>query len=372
MKDITNKKQIRVLHFVPYLQAAGSETYIMNMYRNIDRNKVQFDFVVHSAKKSYYDDEIKKLGGNIYYMTIKDDKNIFKYIHDIRKLFKNHREYKIIHSAMPSLAFLYLSIAKMSKIPIRIAHSHSASYEKNIKGVMKHITTKFIPFFSNEYFACSNEAGKYMFGKRKFSVLNNAIDLEKYKFNKNIRKKIKKELKIEDETFVIGHVGRFSSEKNHIFMLNVLKKLIQKRENTLLIFIGTGALEEKIKEQVKNMKLEQNVLFLGVRNNVNEIMQAFNIQILPSLFEGLPITIIESQANGLITYCSDKVSLEAKLTDKIIFLPLDEKIWVKNINETQKEYDRENFKKDKLYEKYNVKTEAKKLQDRYFSLLEGE
>ena len=145
-------------------------------------------------------------------------------------------------------------------------------------------------------------------------------------------------------------------------MLNVLKKLIQKRENTLLIFIGTGALEEKIKEQVKNMKLEQNVLFLGVRNNVNEIMQAFNIQILPSLFEGLPITIIESQANGLITYCSDK----------IIFLPLDEKIWVKNINETQKEYDRENFKKDKLYEKYNVKTEAKKLQDRYFSLLEGE
>ena len=370
MKDTVNYP-IRILHFVPYMQAAGTETYIMNMYRNINRSKVQFDFVVHSANEGYYDKEIKRLGGRIYYMTVKDDKNIFKYIHDLRKLFKNHKEYKIVHSAMPSLAFLYLFIAKMYKIPIRIAHSHSASYEKSFKGIIKHITTKLIPFSANQYFACSTESGRYMFGKRKFMLLNNAIDLDKFSFNETIRTKIRKEFNISNDTFVIGHVGRFSSEKNHIFMLNILKELINKNKKIMLIFVGTGALENSIKEKTAEMKLEKNVLFLGVRNNVNEIIQAFDIQILPSLFEGLPITLVESQANGLITYCSNNVSPEIDLTDRITFLPLDEKKWIEKIAGTHQKYNRNKFNKTNLYEKYDVRIEARRLQDKYFSLLEG-
>lgn len=358
---------IRVLHVVPYMQAGGTEAYIMNLYRNIDRKKIQFDFIVHKKTSSFYDEEIKKLGGNIYYFSIKDDLNFIKYIWNLNNFFKEHPEYQIIHVAMPSIGFICLSIAKHNKVRVRIAHSHSASYEKNLKGYLKNITCKLMKYFSNVNLACSEKAGKYLFGSHSFEIAHNAINLTKYTFNECIRQEIRNQLNIK-ERIVIGHVGRLSPEKNHNFMFEVLKKLIEVDSNYTLLLIGTGQLENELKEKVVKEGLTNNVIFMGARNDVNELLNCMDIFILPSLFEGLPTVAIEAQMNGLQCMISENVTTEVKQTENVTFIPLNVDKWVRtiiNYKVPQKSIDRIKFECNDLLENYEVSREAKKIENMY-------
>lgn len=241
---------IRVLQIVPNMQAGGLENFIMNIYRKIDRESIQFDFLVHYKERKHFDDEIEKLGGKIYRMTLRDDNNIFKYMADLNSFYKEHPEYKIIHCHMSSIGFINFFIAKKNGVKVRIAHSHNSNTEKNIKGFIKSVLIKPLKYISTHNFACSSEAGKFLFGKRQFEVIPNAIDMELYRFNSETRKQERERLNIENK-LVVGHIGRFELQKNHKYIIDVFKEVIKVDESIVLLLAGDGSLIEKIKLYVK-------------------------------------------------------------------------------------------------------------------------
>ena len=369
MDDKSINKPIRILNVVPNMRAAGIETFIMNVYRNIDRTKIQFDFIVHNMEKKQYDDEIEKMGGKIYRFTFKDDKNLFKYIKDLNNFFLEHREYKIVHGHMQSMMPLYLLIAKINKVPIRIAHSHNNNYEKTIKGFILHIFSKFSKFVSTNNFACSDEAGKYLFANKRFDIIYNGINIEKFKYDLKIRENIRAQLQIND-CFVIGHVGRFELQKNHKFLIKIITKLSKSKDKKIkLLLVGEGKTQKSIKKLVEKNKLADNVIFLGVRKDISEIMQGLDVFLLPSLYEGLGIVAIESQASGLHTIVSNNIAKETNISDKIEYLPINNvELWVEKINNYPSNYDRLSEYEKILNSKFNIFNVANFLQEEYINL----
>lgn len=355
------EQPIRVLHIIPgsYI-CGGIENFIMNYYRHIDRSRVQFDFLVHYTQKGYFDQEIKQLGGKIYYFSFREDKDIFRYIYQLHMFFKKHKEYKIIHGHMPSLGFIYHTIARMHGVKIRIAHSHVTSTERTPKGNLVACLTKLVKHCANTYFACSQEAGRYMFGKRPFQVIHNAIDTQKFAFNLEMRSHIRNELDLQNR-FVIGHVGRFAKQKNHGFLVDVFKEVYLQEPNSVLLLIGTGELEEAIRQKVKRLGLSEHVIFGGLRDNVQEFYQAMDVFVLPSLFEGLCIVGIEAQASGLPCLFSDTISNEVKMTEQSTLLPLGNPAdWSKRIMQ-YRHFSRKDQSGAIVHSNYEIHTEAQKL-----------
>lgn len=336
-KEVTiNTNVIRILHIVPNMDAGGLETFIMNLYRNIDRNKVQFDFLVHYKRKCYYDDEIKALGGIIYRIPLRDNNNIFKYIRDLNKFYKEHSEYKIIHCHMASIGFINFLVARHNGIKVRIAHSHSISCENSLKGFIKRLLIKPCKYLSTTNFACSKEAGEHLFKNRVFEVIPNGIDLDKFKFNKRKRMKVRKEWNVSNDTIVIGHIGRFNLSKNHPKVIEIFKEYHQKNSNSILVLVGIGSEQEKIRKIVKKNNLEKSVKFLGVRSDTDYLYSGFDIFLFPSLYEGLGIVLIEAQTSGLYCYTTlDKVPKSACISNRLeyIDLSLSSKNWASKIND---------------------------------------
>ena len=217
---------IRVLQVVTHMNRGGLETMLMNYYRHIDRTQVQFDFLVHRQKRAAYDDEIESLGGNIYCLP---NLNPFskRYLKALDEFMKNHKEYHVIHSHLDCMAGIPLKYAKKQGIPVRIAHAHNNNQPKDNKYLLKLWYKRNIFRYATELFACSKEAGNWMFNGKKFSVLNNAIASEQYKYDALTRKTIRTELRITDDNLVVGHVGRFCVQKNHIFILKVFNELLE-------------------------------------------------------------------------------------------------------------------------------------------------
>lgn len=360
---------IRILQIVPNMQSGGLETFIMNVYKNIDREKVQFDFIVHYNEKKFYDDEIEKLGGKIYRFSLRDDNNIFKYIIELNKFFRNHKEYKIVHCHMASIGFIIFLIAKKNGVKVRIAHSHNSDTEKTLKGFIKKVLMKPYKYVSTINFACSKKAGKFLFGKKHFEVIPNAINLEKFEFNEKIRNSKREELNIREENYLVGHVGRFCEQKNHKFIIDIFKEINKKDEKAILLLIGVGELKDSIKEKVKELKLEEKVIFLENRKDVNELYQAMDCFVFPSNFEGLGIVIVEAQASGLKCVCSDVVPEEANITDLFNELSLkdDPGKWAEKILENKK-IDRSLVMKDVKKSKFDIKKVSKVLEDKYCKL----
>ena len=207
---------IRVLHVLQRMELAGVQTLLMNVYRKIDRTKVQFDFLVHYTEPQFFDKEIKELGGRIYRLSIREDYNLFKYYLDLNIFFKEHTEYQIVHGHMHSLGAIYLHIAKKCGVKVRIAHSHTNSTQKDVKRLLKVIMNHLYSLEATDLFACSQSAGKYMFGSKKFRVINNAIITDIFLFSAEKRKQKRKELGIADE-FVIGCIGRFEDKSQSNF-----------------------------------------------------------------------------------------------------------------------------------------------------------
>ena len=262
----------------------------MNYYRNIAKDKIQFHFLCDEDSTNIPYEEIEKMGGKV--IIIPPYQRLYEYQKELYRIFKENN-YKIVHSHISTLSVFPLRIAKKAGVPIRIAHSHSTSNKKEWKkNILKMILRPFSKLYANNYFACTEYAGKWLFGKKvverkELNVINNAIDLKKFEFNENTREDLRKELGIKEDVLVIGHVGRFMKQKNHEFLIDVFEKAIKQDDNIYLILVGQGPLEDKIKEMAKEKGIEYKILFLGQRNDVNKLYQAMDIFVLPSLYEGL-------------------------------------------------------------------------------------
>ena len=358
---------IRILQIVPNMQQGGLENFIMNIYRNIDRTKVQFDFLVHYNEKKFFDDEIEKLGGKIYRFSLRDDNNIIKYIKELNKFYKEHPEYKVIHCHMSSIGFLNFIIAKRNGIKVRIAHSHNSSTDKTLKGRIKRLMMLPYKYVSTINYACSNEAGKYLYGNKKFEIIPNAIDTYKFKFNQNKRIEYREKLDIMGNKFVIGHVGRFNIQKNHEFIIKVFCDYLKINKDAMLLLIGDGELLEKIKDLCIKLNIQKKVIFLKNINNIYDYYNVMDLFILPSFFEGLPVVGIEAQTNGLKCLFSSNITREVKVSEQLNFLELKKELWVRKIDENFKNgiYDRFKSFEKIVNSNFEITTLSKIMEHKY-------
>lgn len=361
---------IRVLHVVTYMGRGGLETMLMNYYRHIDRSKVQFDFLVHREFEADYDEEIKSLGGRIYHVSRLVPWSR-RYKAELRRFFRTHPEYKIAHVHQDCLSSVALQCAKECGIPVRIAHSHNSNQDKNIKYLFKRYYMRKIPETATELFACGKAAGDWMFGGKAYQLLPNAIAAEKYIYEEEKAKKIKKELDLE-KNIVIGHIGRFNPQKNHKFLIDIFEKCFEKNQKVRLMLIGDGEGRKEIENKVKERGLQDNVIFMGVRKDVPELLQAMDVFVFPSLYEGLPVTMIEEQAAGVPAVISDRVSEECIITKDLVK--------VEGLEETPEQWAGEILKQVKISKrdrseeikkaKYDVETTAKWLEEYYLKKAE--
>lgn len=361
---------IRVLQVVTYMGRGGLETMLMNYYRNIDRDKVQFDFLTHRDERWDYDDEIESLGGRIYHLP-KLNPFSKSYLNALDKFFKEHKEYQIVHCHQDCLSGVVLKVAKKNGVKFTIAHAHSASQDKNLKYIIKALSKKNIKKYSDKMFACGEEAGKWMFETDNFEVLNNAIDTDLYTYNKEKADKVKKEFGIENK-FMVGHVGRFNYPKNHKFIIDVFNEVQKVREDSVLMLVGDGDLRTEIEQKVRDLGLSDKVIFTGVRSDVNDLMQGMDVFLFPSLYEGLGIVLIEAQAAGLKCIISDKIPKDGVLTDDVTCISLTQSpvIWANEILKNQ-EYKRTNNKEIIKKANYDIKNNAKILEQFYIENARG-
>lgn len=330
------EKPIRILHVLGNLNRGGAETMVMNLYRNMDRSKIQFDFVVHTEEKCAYEEEIIKLGGKIFRVPRYSGKNHFSYIKAWNELFQNHREYKIVHGHVRSTAAIYLKIAKKYDV-ITISHSHSTSSGTGIAAKIKNIFQFPIRYIADYFFACSAEAGEWLFGKRvidknNFYIIKNGINLQKFKFDEEKRNNKRKELGLKDK-IVVGHVGRFTYPKNHGFLIEIFYELNKVNKNTILVLAGEGPLENEIHKKIQEYELNEDVLFLGSVDNIEDVFQTFDFFVFPSLYEGLGMVAIEAQCSGVMCFVSENLPDDIMLTDHIKKISLNDNpnIWSNKI-----------------------------------------
>lgn len=363
MKNL-NQSPIRVLHIVTNMNRGGLETMIMNYYRSIDKSKVQFDFLVHREQRADYDDEIETLGGKIYRLPILNPLSNH-YLKSIDNFFKEHKEYKIVHSHLDCLSSIPLKYAKQNGVPFTIAHSHNASQDKNLKYIIKLMAKRKISKYADELFACSKKAGQWMFNTDNFITLNNAINSKEYAYNEKKSKDLKEALGLSNK-FVIGHVGRFFKQKNHTFLIDIFKELSQINEDAVLMLVGGGELEEEIKNKVNELGLSDKVLFLGVRDDIPDLMQVMDVFLLPSLYEGLGIVLIEAQASGLKCIISDTIPDDGIITNNVTKVSLNKspKEWSKEINNFRN-YDRNNTIEEIKTNKFDIDLNVEWLQNYY-------
>lgn len=359
-------KPIRILHILQRMEAGGTQALLMNIYRNIDREKVQFDFLVEYPDKQFYDEEILKLGGKIYYSNVRNDFNIFKFIKKLKKIIKENN-YKIVHIHTYSIGYFCLKAAKECNVPVRIAHSHNNQTVHDLKYLPKLFLQRIYTIYANNLFACSEEAGRYLFKNKKFKVLNNAIDSKKFIYNEEVRKKRREELGLEN-SFVVGHVGRFHPQKNHKFLIEIFAKIKEKKDNAKLLLIGSGDLEIIIKKQVRKLKLQDDVIFLGNRKDINDLYQCMDVFLFPSLFEGLGIVAIEAQASGTPIVCSNMLPKETEISD--IYIKLDLKLpaeeWAEKVIEiASKNKAKQNLQQNIIDSGFDLSSTVKKLQNFY-------
>lgn len=309
---------LRILHVIRKMDCGGTETLLMNIYRNIDRSQIQFDFMVHSREPGFYDEEIRKLGGTIFYAPAFKVVNIVHYTRFWNTFFKNNKTHQIVHGHIHSCAAIYLNIAKKYN-RITIAHSHNTnSKEKNIKSFMFKFFSYPIRYIADYFLACSKQAGVDRFGKRvansnRFQVMNNGIFCDKYRFNINKREMFRHEIGVDSNALVIGHVGRFSLQKNHEFIIRVFEKVHELKPNSQLCLIGKGELENDIRKRVADMRLSNHVKFMGITDHVEDYLQAMDVFLFPSIYEGLGIAVIEAQAAGLPCIVSEAIVTEADI-----------------------------------------------------------
>ena len=316
----------RILHVLGGLERGGAETFVMNLYRKIDREKLQFDFIIHTNEHGAYYNEIVSLGGKVYSCPKYTGKHHFQYRKWWEMFISSHPEYRILHSHVRSTAAIYLKIAKKYGLKT-IIHSHSTSNGSGVKSLAKRVLQLPLRRVADYLFACSEQSGIWLYGKRKvrtdkFRILKNVIDVEKNAFNPDIRRVYREELELSNKTVYI-HVGRFHPAKNHDFLLGLFKRISDKDKNAALLLVGDGELRESILDKIESLYLADKVFVLGSRGDVGNLLWAADCFLFPSLWEGVPLTVIEAQAAGLPCLVSDKVTDDVCVSELVTRLPVD-------------------------------------------------
>ncbi len=364
-------KPIRILQVIGVMNRGGAETMIMNLYRNIDKEKIQFDFVEHTSEEAAFDKEILSMGGRIYRCPRYTGKNHFPYAKWWKDFFNMHaEEYSAVHGHIGSTAAIYLMQAKKSGL-FTIAHSHNTKGSYNVKDLVYRCLAFPTRFVADFFIGCSVQAGIDRYGnnivqnKEKFYILNNAIDSHQYSYNVDTRNYIKKELNLE-EGLVIGHVGRFENQKNHTFLIQIFLKLLETEKDAKLLLVGEGPLKKTIQDLAQQLKITENIIFLGLRSDVNCILQRMDVFVMPSLYEGLPVSLIEAQAAGLPCVISDKIPADCKITELVTSLSLTDSadVWAEHILHRANK-PRRDYSTDVKNSGFDIKETAKWLEDFY-------
>ncbi|MGN0822960.1 MAG: glycosyltransferase family 1 protein [Candidatus Gallimonas sp.] len=362
------EKIIRVAQVIGMAIDGGVEACVMNYYRAIDKSKVQFDFFVESTSSIIVREQIEKLGGVV--ILIPSYKNPFRYMRVLKKLFMDGK-YDVVHSNMNVLSVFTLRAAKKAGIKGRIAHSHSTTNKKErLKNTLKNVLRPFSRLYATDYFACSEKAGRWLFGDRAFdrgkvTIVNNAIDLDKFVYRSEIRSEMRRDLGLDDH-FVVGHVGRFMTQKNQKFLLEIFYEFQKRNPESKLLLLGDGPLRAALVQRTKELGIDSKVIFAGVQKQPERFYQAMDCFLLPSLYEGLPVVGIEAQINGLDCFFSDTITREVQVNENVEFLSLDltAKDWAERISSAQKGGDRR-CPKNFVGSKYDIVSEAEKLLQSY-------
>lgn len=359
------KEPIRIAQMMTDMNYGGVEMVVMNYYRNIDKSKVQFDFFALEGSTIPQREEIESLGGRVF--VVPKYTHLPKYEKEIQRLFRENN-YQIVHCHMNTLGVFAMYGAKSAGVPVRILHNHStAGKGETKKNIMKYILRPFAKMFPTELCACSRLAGDWIYGKgTSYRVFNNAIDLDKYRYDEKKRKELRAELGLKGKK-VIGHIGRFCYQKNHNLLVDIFNEVLKIEKDAVLLLIGEGELENEIKEKVKKLGIEQSVLFLGRKADAYRYYQAMDLFLLPSRYEGLPVVGVEAQACGLPCVFSDCVTDEAKLLESTVYVSGGIEEYVKAVEKGLK-----TERKDTCIEMrkagFDIKNEAEKLLEFYEEL----
>lgn len=313
---------IRVLQVVPAMDMGGLEMFIMNVYRKIDREKIQFDFLYHYARPCFFDEEILSLGGRIFRTSIRQDNHFPRYFKELDQFFQQHT-YPILHGHYSGFAVFYNHFAKKHGVPVRISHSHNTQTEKSLTGFLDAVLSWFCKFGVTDRFSCGQQAGRALYGRRSFELYPNGIDVAKFAFDEDKRRATRQRFGLGDEV-LYGHIGRFTQQKNHSFLLDCFGEMYRQNPNSRLLLAGEGPLMEAAKAQCQSLGLSSAVIFAGIQADTPALYSAMDGFVLPSLFEGFPVVLVEAQANGVPVFAADTISPEAKLVDNFAFLPLAE------------------------------------------------
>ena len=311
------RKKLKVLHIVGGMDVGGTETMLMNLYREVHK-EIQFDFISYYKNEAYYDNEIKKLGGSVIRITSPSEAGQFKSIINLYNIAKRGK-YDIVHAHTLFNCGNAMLASKLAKSKVRISHAHTNLdlNRSKMKKMYFSIMRKFIKYFSTDFMACSNSAGIYLFGEdivnnKKYKVLPNYVYYKRI-INSNECDNIRKEMIFKDDDIIVGHIGRFVDAKNHDFLIEVVKKMINKDSRIKLILVGDGPLKKNIEKKVMELGISDNVFFLGLRKDVDLILNTCDIFIFPSIYEGLGLVMLEAQASGLPCLVSEAIQPEADL-----------------------------------------------------------
>lgn len=347
---------IRVLHVLTAMDMAGTETLLMNLYRNIDRDVIQFDFAVSATKECAYDSEIISFGGRIFHYPRYKGTNHVIYVKWWKEFLSEHEEYRIIHGHIGSTASIYLRIAKKLN-RFAIAHSHSTDSGKSFHQLIYKMYSYPTRNIADYFFGCSKQALINRYGKKVAenikisSVLNNAIDAKKFSFSADIRDRIRQEYSVTDNTLVLGTVGRLTTPKNPLEIVRICSELNKRGNQFEFWWLGEGDMKDEIEVAIREEGLQECIRFFGARSDVYAFLQGMDIFIFPSIWEGLGISCIEAQAAGLPTLCSETIPIEAKVTAEFKHLKLnDTTLWCDTIEDTIEKIKDENYVRPHNYE----------------------
>lgn len=374
-------KPIRVLYWGMSSNIGGIESFIMNVYRNIDREKVQIDFITsHDHDKIAFEDEIEAMGGKVYRVMYSESESLIKARTSLRNFFKEHKEYAAVHIHANFPYAFPLKYAKKAGIPVRIIHSHNSNGNVNNASGIRKIVNKLrdmqierqIKKYPTHYFACSELAADYMFPAKNYQWIKNGIDLKKYSFDEVVRKEVRDELGVEDDCQLLGFIGRLRYQKNPYFIIDIFRQYQKLNTNSKLVIAGIGEWETGVKEYAKDLIDSGKALFLGKRTDAERLYQGMDAFLLPSFYEGLPVVLVESQTAGLPSFASDVVTKQVDITDIMEYYSLENSAekWAKFIYEKLKSSNRKSYESIMEKEGFDIVTVAKELEKFYLENVE--
>lgn len=357
----------------------GIETFIMEVYRNIDREKVQFDFLcAHDSPKIAFEDEIIHMGGRVFRVMYSERESFFKARTCLKKLFKENKDIQAVHVHANFPYAFPLKCAKKAGIKLRILHSHNSSEIENetnqLKRFISHIRRrqieKQIEKYPTQYLACSDIAGKFMFFDKEFQWIKNGINIKNFAFNESIRQEYRKKMKIDDDTVVVGFIGRYREQKNPLYLIDIFSQYNKLNSNSILLMIGIGEMQEDIDKKISLLGLEDKVVQLGKREDTNNLYQVMDAFLLPSIYEGLPVVLVEAQTAGLKCFVSDTITRQIQITELIHYYSIEDcpEQWAKCINEEMQQYQRRDHSEEVALAGFDMADVAKELERIYLSV----